>query len=65
MINFSPFGRDSRGLVTAAGLGLSFSAAGLAARRTPMPQKSVKETTIRMKMDLLNLSSMVPPKIKI
>jgi hypothetical protein len=51
-------------LVTSAGLGLSFSGPGLAAQRTPMDQKNVEKITIRIRMDLLNFNSIVPPKIK-
>ncbi len=64
MVNFSPLGKDSGGFATPAGLGLSFAGTGVAAHRIPVPQKNVKEMTIRMRMDLLNFSSIVPPITK-
>jgi hypothetical protein len=62
--NFSPFFPVSGGLVTSAGLGLSFSGASFAAQRNPSPQKTVKGMAIRIRMNLLNFSLIGPPKIK-
>jgi len=64
MVNFSPLGKDSGGFATSAGLGLSFPGTGVAAHRIPVPQKNVKEMMIEMRMDLLNFSSIAPPKTK-
>jgi len=59
MITFSPFGKDSGGFVTTAGLGLSF--AGVAAQRAPYPQKRTIEITTKTKSDLANFILIVPP----
>jgi hypothetical protein len=61
-MNFSPFFPGSGGLVTAVGLGLSFSGTGFAAQRNPMPKKSVKEMMRKIKIDLLYLDFIIPPK---
>jgi hypothetical protein len=60
MIIFSPFLRDSGGLVTSAGLVPCFSGAGLAAHTIPKPKK--REMTRQIRTDILNFDFMVPPK---
>jgi hypothetical protein len=64
MMNFSPFSPGSEGLVTTAGLGLSFSGTGFAAHRNPRPKKRVKEMIRKMRIDLLYLDFIIPPKMK-
>jgi hypothetical protein len=61
-IIFSPFGKESGGLVTVAGLGLSFSGAGFAAHRD-WRSKNKKLIKIRkMKIDTLVTVFIEPPK---
>jgi hypothetical protein len=60
MIIFSPFLRDSRGLVTSADLAPSFSEAGVAAHNTPMPRE--KEMMRKTRIDLFNFDFIIPPK---
>ena len=62
MMNFSPFSPGSEGLVTTAGLGLSFSGTGFAAHINPKPKKRVKEMIRKMRIDLLYLDFIIPPK---
>lgn len=64
MINFSPFFGVSAGLVTAAGLGLSFSGVGVAAHRNVVNKKRVREIVIRMEIDLLTFDFIIPPEFK-
>jgi hypothetical protein len=52
----------SGGLVTTAGLGLSFSGAGLAAQRNSRPKKREIEMVKRIKIDLLNSDFILPQK---
>jgi hypothetical protein len=63
--NFSPFLALSGGLVTPAGLGASFSDAGVAAERIPRLPKKVIKMAKRMRRNLLNIGFVVPPKIEL
>jgi hypothetical protein len=62
MMNFSPFFAESGGLVTAAGLDVSFfSGVGVAAHINPRPKKRAIEMARRITIDLLNFVFILPP----
>lgn len=64
MINFSAFFGVSTGLVTAAGLGPSFSGVGIAAHKNLENKKRVREIVIRADIDLLTFDFIIPPGFK-
>jgi hypothetical protein len=62
MIIFSPFGNDSGGFVTAAGLELSFSGTGFAAHRDWRSKNRKLIKVRKMKIDILVTIFIKPPK---
>src|SRR4030043_1022734 len=62
MVSFSPFFAESGGLVTAAGLDVSFfSGVGVAAHIKPRAKKRAIEMARRITIDLLNFVFILPP----
>jgi hypothetical protein len=61
-MNFSPFFPNSGGFANSAGLALSFSGAGVAAHNTSDPKKSETEMMRQIRIDLLDLDLIRPPK---